>query len=372
SHELRTPLNSMLLLSKSLADNKKNNLTEDQVEDAEVINRGGKDLLKIINDIMDLSKVEAGMLSVTIEDVKIKKIVSTLHRYFNPIAKSRNLTFIIEQNENIPKSIKTDGKRLEQILKNFLSNAMKFTKEGSVRLKIMKPEPGSKYKQSHLSVDTAIAFAVIDTGIGIPGNKQDAIFEVFQQQDGSINRKYGGTGLGLSISRELAGLLEGEIQLESSQGHGSTFTLYLPKEYKQEDTDQITSKLPNSSPGEHETLINLPEPVEITSPDISKPQFIEDDRKGMAREDNSFLIIEDDESFAKILRDHVRDFGYSCLVSDKGRTGLYLAREYQPNGIILDIGLPDINGLQVLEQLKYSLKTRHIPVHIISSQDRDQ
>lgn len=361
SHELRTPLNSMLLLSKSLADNKKKNLTEDQVEDAEVINRGGKDLLNLINDIMDLSKVEAGMLNINIEEVFIDTIVSTLHRYFDPVAYSKNLTFKIKKDKNLPESIKTDGKRLEQILKNFLSNALKFTEQGSIILNILQPES-----------NTVIAFAVTDTGIGIPIDKQETIFEAFQQQDGSTNRKYEGTGLGLSISRELASLLNGEIQLESSQELGSTFTLYLPIDYDQKDPDQVEIESHDSQSAQDNGNQIKSKPVEISLPDISDPPFIEDDRNNIVRGSNSFLIIEDDRSFAKILRDHVRDYGHRCLVAGEGRSGLYLAGEYQPNGIILDMGLPDIDGHKVLEQLKYNLKTRNIPVHIISSADMDQ
>jgi CheY-like chemotaxis protein/signal transduction histidine kinase/HAMP domain-containing protein len=372
SHELRTPLNSMLLLSKSLANNKQKNLTEDQVEDAEVINRGGKDLLNLINDIMDLSKVEAGMLNINIEEVYIDTIVSILHRYFDPVAKSKNLSFEIKIDNNLSGSIKTDGKRLEQILKNFLSNALKFTEKGSIILNILQPESNIELKNNNLDSKSVIAFAVTDTGIGIPIDKQLTIFEVFQQQDGSTNRKYGGTGLGLSISKELASLLNGEIQLESRQNQGSTFTLYLPIDSEQKDADQVEIKPHNSFLTQDNENQIISKPVEISLPDISDPPFLDDDRNNIIKGTNSLLIIEDDKSFAKILRDHVRDNGYSCLVAREGRTGLYLAGEYQPVGIILDIGLPDIDGHKVLEQLKYNLKTKHIPVHFISSADRDQ
>ncbi|MCP4266677.1 MAG: response regulator [Candidatus Brocadiaceae bacterium] len=372
SHELRTPLNSLLLLSKGLAGNKNGNLNDTEVEDAKIIYEGSNELLELINDIMDLSKVEAGMLGVNIEDVKLDTITRSLYKMFNPIADDKGLDFKINIEENLPEIIRSDNQRIQQILKNFLSNAMKFTENGSVTCKIMQPGPDVRLKHSNLSIDTAIAFSVIDTGIGIPDDKQLAIFESFQQQDGSTSRKYGGTGLGLTISKELAHLLGGEIQLLSRQFEGSTFTLYLPKELKQESIEQARTELPLLSPVKENTIKRQDKPLEANPSTQSNVQFIPDDRKDILKGDKSILIIDDDKNIAKILRDFVRNDSYKSLVAGDGRSGVLLAKEYDPCGILLDVGLPDIDGLQVLEQLKFSLETRHIPVQIISGYDHEQ
>jgi len=376
SHELRTPLNSLLILSKMLADNKEGNLTEAQLEDAKVINEGGNELLNLINDIMDLSKVEAGMLNTYVDDVYFDTVESNLQKLFTKLASKTGTEFIIDRDADLPTSIRSDGQRLEQILKNFLSNAFKFTDKGLVTLKIHNPATGTEFINKALTAENSIALSVIDTGIGISAEKRQAIFEAFQQEDGSTSRKYGGTGLGLTISRELARILGGEINLESEQGKGSIFSLYLPLQWP-EDTPQNVAMINNEQTAPIDTSISAPSPEEsqnellsiaLSSDDL----FIADDRRNIGQEDKVILIIEDDERFAKILMNTAHKSGFKCLITNKGRDSLYLCMEYVLSGIILDIGLPDIDGLTVLEQLKHNLKTRHIPVHVISGGDKKQ
>ena len=391
SHELRTPLNSLLLLAKGLSDNKKQHLDETEVEDAKIIFDGGNNLLCLINDIMDLSKVEAGKLNIHIEEVNLSALCRNLKQVFDPIAKSRGLSFIIDIDKTLSPSFTSDGQRVEQVLRNLLSNSFKFTETGSVTLHIADAKSEKQFTHSSLDAKHALAFEVIDTGIGIPADKLHAIFEAFQQQDGSTSRKYGGTGLGLTIARELTRLLAGEIQLQSQPNLGSTFTLYLPKTYDSKGVE------PKGHSSEHTTSSEMTKPMDCSlahnqdndkaiNPEHSQvegllnpltsmqpyPEFIDDDRKYLQTGERSLLIIDDDKNFAKILRDHGREQGYKCLVAGDGRTGIYLAQQYQPSGIILDIMLPDIDGHQVLEQLKFSLKTRHIPVEIISAHSDDK
>ena len=372
SHELRTPLNSLLLLSKGLADNKKGNLNGSEVEDAKIIYDGGHSLLSLINDILDLSKVEAGKLSVHIEALSIKTLVNNLTKMFNPVASNRSLEFKIEIADDVPKKIISDRQRAEQILRNLLSNAMKFTDQGSVTLSIALVNEDIHFNHSDLSTNSAIGISIIDTGIGISSNKIQEIFEAFQQEDGSTSRKFGGTGLGLTIARELTRLLGGEIQLQSKQGEGSCFTLYLPLELTQKELDENFEAKEVSKKGALQTAVDN-KIQEVTINTEEKPvaqqysaQFIEDDRDNIHPEDKFILIIDDDQVFAKVLRDFATEQGYKCLVAGDGRSGVYLAQQYQPKGIILDLKLPDIDGMQVLEQLKFSLRTRHIPVEIIS------
>ncbi|MCJ8341070.1 MAG: response regulator [Pseudomonadales bacterium] len=372
SHELRTPLNSLLLLAKGLADNKKKHLDAVEVEDAEVIYAGGNSLLALINDILDLSKVEAGKLSLHIESVNLESLCRNLVDIFKPVAHSRDLTFVIDIADDVPRVIRSDGQRLEQILRNLLSNAMKFTETGSVTLKISRPSTEVALTHSQLTLDKAISVAVIDTGIGIAEEKLQAIFEAFQQQDGSTSRKYGGTGLGLTIARQLTALLGGEIQLISQPSVGSTFSLYLPVDYtesKHEHTEQpsVATFGQAVASGRSETKVQSPSELELKQPYL---EFIPDDRELITVSDKSLLVIDDDKHFARILRDFAREHGYKCLVAGDGRTGIYLAQEFQPQGIILDIMLPDIDGYQVLEQLKFNPSTRHIPVEIMSAHDQ--
>ncbi len=361
SHELRTPLNSLLILAKSLSGNEEGNLTEDQVKAANVIHDGGKDLLHLINEILDLSKVEAGRLDLHLEDVPVDAMARRLKAQFDPIADEKGLAFDIDVADGLPATLRTDGQRVEQILKNLLSNAMKFTREGSVSLHISHPGKDFPSRKSGLTADHAVAMSVVDTGIGIATDRQRAIFEAFQQADGSTSRKYGGTGLGLAISRELAKLLGGEIDIQSQEGHGSTFTLYLPVESRNESTLPIH---PKSSTTQAEPITT----VEPSAP-ISTAEFLPDDRRHLDDGDKTVLIVEDDVRFAEILMNLARKRGYRCLVAGDGRTGLQLALEHRPTSIILDLGLPDIDGLDVLGQLKDDLTTRHIPVHVVSARE---
>ncbi len=373
SHELRTPLNSLLLLSQALANNKKGHLDKSEVEDAKVIYDGGNDLLKLIDDIMDFSKIEAGMLSVTIEDVNIGTVTGSLRKIFDPVAADKNLAFEIDIDDNLPVTIKSDIQRLQQILKNLLANAMKFTDNGTVTLNVMQPGPEVIFRHSNLTANTSIGFAVMDTGVGIPEDKQQVIFETFQQEDGSTSRKYGGTGLGLTISKDLSRLLGGEIQVKSSQNLGSTFTLFIPITLDQDSLDQTKVEISPSVPEKRHVEGNLTSPRENSlGTTDSIPEYIPDDRTNIHQGDKTLLIVDDDKKFAKILYDHGRDNGYKCIVAGDGRSGILLAQEYEPNGILLDVGLPDIDGYEVLDQLKFSLKTRHIPVQVISAHDEKQ
>lgn len=350
SHELRTPLNSLLILAKLLFENEEGNLTEEQVKSARIIYSGGHELLTLINDILDLSKIEAGKMEIHIEDMKTDVIVANLRNQFNPVAKEKGVEFRVEKGQ-IPPIIKTDGLRAEQILKNLLSNAFKFTHKGSVLLSIRYPDPGVQFLRSTLTPETAIAFSVIDTGVGIPEKRQKAIFEAFQQADGSTSRKYGGTGLGLAISRELSKRLGGEIQIQSEENKGSVFTLFLPATRETCKTAEVSK----TSAIFCETEVFFP---------------LDDDRNDICEKDKSILAIEDDIRFAGILGEFIRKKGYRFLTAGDGRTGQKMASEYRPVGIILDIGLPDTDGLSVLDNLKADPRTRDIPVHIISSQDQ--
>ena len=389
SHELRTPLNSLLLLAKGLADNNSGHLDEVEVEDAHIIYDGGQSLLSLINDILDLSKVEAGKLNIHIEDTLLTQVKESLLRLFQPLAKNKNVALTVDIADGLPENISTDCQRLEQILRNLLSNAIKFTEIGSVKVLFTQPKADTIFRDANLSATNSLAIHVTDTGIGISEDKILDIFEAFQQEDGSTSRKYGGTGLGLTIARELSHLLGGEIQLTSELHKGSCFTLYLPLFMSPEPIittpviSQEKSTLSNSQESAIEDNNQLAREQmkktiltsktsgfmsnSINNTDQQLNVFIDDDRSTITATDKSLLVIDDDRHFAKILRDHARKSGYKCLVAGDGRSGIYLAQQYQPNGIILDLMLPDIDGHQVLEQLKASLKTQHIPVEVISA-----
>jgi len=347
SHELRTPLNSLLILSRDLAENKNNNLDDDQVESAEIIYKSGEDLLILINEVLDLSKIEAGKMSVQTEKIKLEQLANELNLDFKHLAQQKNLELKVKVGENAPEAITSDPQRLKQILKNLLSNAIKFTNKGSVTLSI------DVYNQN------SVSFKVTDTGIGIAPEKQALIFEAFQQADGGTSRKYGGTGLGLSISRELAKLLDAQIELSSVPNEGSTFTLIVPL--------AIQSQQKSSDPVVKKPVVFKP----VQNPDayINHPA-LQDDRDNIFPEDHVVLIIEDDLQFASVLYKQAHSKGFKCLSASTGEDGILLAIRYKPNAIILDMELPGINGHQVLAELKSNHVVRHIPVHIISGNEK--
>jgi signal transduction histidine kinase/DNA-binding response OmpR family regulator len=366
SHELRTPLNSLLILSKSLADNDEGNLTKEQMEECLIIYNGGQELLALINDILDLSKVEAGKMELLLEDIPLENITTHLQSQFKPVAEKNGLTFNTLITDDLPKLMHADDQKIQQVLKNFLSNAFKFTKSGSVTLNLHKPAASQQFINTQLTADTTIAFSVTDTGIGIPKDKQQDIFEAFQQADGATNREFGGTGLGLTISRQLAALMGGEIMLESQENKGTTFTLYLPLHLAESNIEPQSEPPKNDAPPAEKK--QTPVSIDLNQDD-DKP-WIPDNRDAIDSDSNSLLIIEDDEQFAKILMKEGRSHGFLCLAAEYGRRGLRLALKYKPSAILLDLGLPDMKGEQVLAELKQHLNTRHIPVHIISAADK--
>jgi CheY-like chemotaxis protein/signal transduction histidine kinase len=366
SHELRTPLNSLLILARGLSLNEDGNLTDEQVEEARVIHSGGLELLSLINDILDLSKVEAGKITLAPEDVHIRYVAKKLAQQFQPIAQDSGVVFDIKVEESLPAAVHTDTQRLEQILKNLLSNAFKFTTKGSVTLDIHRVRDGGP-KRLTSNGSAAIAFSVIDTGIGIDQGKLEDIFEAFQQEDGSTDRHYGGTGLGLTIARKFAQLLGGEIRVASEKGKGSSFTLFLPLTPAAAASPQHAAQAAISAAFAPKAE-DAPGPV----PELSKATvkvFIPDDRSLIGPNDNVLLIIEDDPDFGATLMKIARKRGYKCLVAGDGKSGLLLAVERSVTAILLDLRLPDIDGLRVLDQLKHDLATRHIPVHIISGME---
>jgi len=366
SHELRTPLNSLLILAKLMAENEEGNLTQEQVESARIIHGSGQDLLLLINEILDLSKVEAGMMEMHPEKIPLETLVQSLRRQFRTVALEKGLRFDIIVAPGAPQSILTDRQRLEQILRNFLANGFKFTKKGAVTLEIASPGKNIRFASNHLTCANALAFSVRDTGPGIPKEKRQAIFEAFQQVDGSVSRRYGGTGLGLSISRALAHLLKGEIQLVSGIGSGSTFTLYLPLERRTRAAETAVLPLKEKDVPKRRTV----QPRGLRASEVSAIQFLSDDRNQIKEGDRTVLIIEDDARFAELLMGYARKKNFKCLAAGDGSSGLKLATAYRPQAIILDLGLPDIDGTAVLDGLKYGLETRHIPVHVISGRSK--
>ncbi|TKH46364.1 histidine kinase [Paenibacillus terrae] len=375
SHELRTPLNSLLILSQLLSENKDGNLKPKQVEYAQTIYMSGADLLKMIDEILDLSKVDAGKMDINHEAVNLKELEMFVEQNFAPVAAKRELQLHTEIEESLPEAIISDGYRLKQILRNLLSNAFKFTTEGSVRFSVSRATGGQLpgFLNPHKSY---LALSVHDTGIGIASDKTDLIFEAFQQVDGTTSRKYGGTGLGLSISRELSRLLGGVITVESEQGQGSCFTLYLPEQTQTTESAEsqsgaeldmggvaasAESNSPMLVPAEQLPMYQMPSKEK--SEDIVHPG---DDRNEIASKDKVLLIIEDDVKFAKILYDMARSRDFKALIALQGDDGLDMARSYLPDAIILDIQLPVMDGWSILGELKGNSSTRHIPVHVIS------
>ena len=380
SHELRTPLNNLLILAKMLQENTERNLTSKQVNYAETIHTSGTDLLALINDILDLSKIESGKMDVEIGSVRFHDLQDYCARTFRHVADGKGLEFAIELGHKLPDSIHTDAKRLQQVLKNLLSNALKFTGQGFVKLRIERVADG--WRPGHPVLGRAkqvVAFSVIDTGIGIPKDKQKIIFEAFQQADGTTSRKYGGTGLGLSISRELARLLGGEISLVSEPGSGSTFTLFLPQTYLGAVVQPKTESQPGAQAATMIDTVAEETRIELLAPPKPKggallsgeelAEMIDDDRNNIQPGDFVLLIIEDDLTFARILLDLAHDRKLKALVAFRGSTALSLAREFKPAAITLDIMLPDMVGWSILDRLKHDPKSRHIPVHIISGNE---
>ncbi len=361
SHELRTPLNSILVLGQQLTDNPDGNLTPKQVEFARTIHGAGTDLLNLISDILDLSKIESGTVSVEAEEVFFTSLLEMLARPFRHEAENRKLSFEIISDQQLPRSIVTDSKRLQQVLKNLLSNAFKFTEKGSVRLSVSTVTSGWSEDHPILSgAGSVLAFAVSDTGIGIPSEKQRIIFEAFQQADAGTSRKYGGTGLGLAISRELASLLGGEIQLRSTPGQGSTFVLYVPQTYVGPSTAMVA--LPDKAVMRF-VPPSLQLPVAVTEQIAER---IEDDRDNLQLGDNILLIVEDDPHYARLLCNMARDKGFKVLVAMRGAEALAFAREFNPTAVSLDVFLPDMLGWSVLNHLKQDPQTRHIPVQMLT------
>ncbi|RZK41341.1 MAG: response regulator [Pedobacter sp.] len=350
SHELRTPLNSILILARILKENKPDNLNEDQVKYAGVIQNAGTDLLNLINDILDLSKIESGKIDLTIERATPLDVKRDMEALFSEVAKNKKINFEIELADNLPADFTTDLSRTEQIIKNLLSNAFKFTPEqGKVSLQLTKASADTAFYSTSLKASTGqiLSIAVKDTGIGIPEEKQNVIFEAFQQADGSTSRKYGGTGLGLSISKELANILGGEIHIASEPGFGSTFTLYIPQNF--EGKEQMEIVVPIAQPEEA--------PITFTAPLKINP------------DKNTLLIVEDDVNFADILKNYAIEKGFNPIMAHSGDVGLDMATKELPDAIILDIMLPVMDGWTILKKLKSNPVTKHIPVHMMSAGD---
>jgi signal transduction histidine kinase/DNA-binding response OmpR family regulator/CHASE3 domain sensor protein len=354
SHELRTPLNSTLILAKLLADNPQGNLNPEQVKFARTIYSAGNDLLTLINDILDLSRIEAGKLVVRPEDVGLPRLVDDLALVFQPLAKDKHLDLDLAIEAGVAPTLHTDPTRLQQILTNLLSNAIKFTERGGVALRIRRGDDGG------------VAFEVKDTGIGIPRDQQDVIFEAFRQADGTTNRKYGGTGLGLSISRDLARLLGGELTVESGAGRGSTFTLTLPKEAPAGLETAREKVIERAAPLRPKAASRPPSTISL------EPSAVADDRETASPGGRAILVVEDDLPFAKILVDLAHELDFKALVAHTAEQGLAMAARYRPNAIVLDVGLPDRSGLSVLDALKHDPALRHIPVHVMSVSDYTQ
>jgi HAMP domain-containing protein/CheY-like chemotaxis protein/signal transduction histidine kinase len=365
SHELRTPLNSILILSQQLGDNTGGNLTEKQVEFSRNINSSGSDLLHLINDILDLSKIESGTVTVEVEEIAFAHLRENIDRNFRHVAEAKSLPFLVKFANDLPRGMESDPKRLQQILKNLLSNAVKFTTQGHVEIRVGLASRGWSPDHPILSqARQVIAFEVEDTGIGVAPEKQRLIFEAFQQADAGTSRKYGGTGLGLAISRELAVLLGGEIRLASRHHEGSTFSLFLPLLYAGPDSQRA----PASSAAAGQSL----RPHASTVLPAVRQTHIEDDRNIIDKEDAAVLIIEDDPHYARILLGLTRDRGFKGIVATQGALGLSLARQFRPVAISLDIFLPDMLGWTVLNQLKSDPLTRHIPVQIVTMEEERQ
>ena len=384
SHELRTPLNSLLILARLLSENKEANLNEKQVEFASTILSSGTDLLNLINDILDLSKVEAGKMEVNATEVPLAEVRDFVDRTFHPLAEQKRLEFSVRLEADLPPSIVTDAQRLQQILKNLLANAIKFTERGSVTLSARRVEPGHRFATRALDHARAgvVAFEVRDTGVGIPKDKQQLVFEAFQQADGTTSRRFGGTGLGLSISREIARLLGGEIRVESAPGQGSTFTLFIPIEAqpRQEvrakrasgETASVASDAsampradaPASGPESESPAGTAVAPLPASR--FPLPTSLQDDRDTIEPGDRVVLVIEDEPSFARVMLDMAHEKAFKALVALNGDDGLDLAHLFHPDAITLDIDIPGTDGWVVLDRLKHHPETRHIPVHIIS------
>ena len=349
SHELRTPLNSSLILAKLLAEDRSGNLNEEQRKYANTIYSAGNDLLSLINDILDLSKVEAGKMELAPQRLSTDQLLEVLRAVFEPLAREKNLAFEVSRAQDVPTELYTDRQRLEQVLRNLLSNAIKFTKSGKVLL----------HAESRGA--DRIAFLVTDTGIGIAADQQQLIFEAFRQADGTIHRSYGGTGLGLSISREFAHLLGGRIEVRSAPGEGSTFALDLPVRYA--GPAAIPAVVPSPAPV-------APQRTELAAtPTVEAAPTIPDDRDALGDSARVLLVIEDDQAFASILYDLAHETQYRCLIATTAGEGLRLARKHVPRAILLDIRLPDGSGLTVLHELKHDPRTRHIPVHVLAAED---
>jgi CheY-like chemotaxis protein/signal transduction histidine kinase/CHASE3 domain sensor protein len=366
SHELRTPLNSSLILAKLLSENQTGNLSAEQIKYARTIYSAGNDLLNLINDILDIAKVEAGKLELAPEDLPVQRMVESLKLTFEPLAAQKGLAFDVRTDPAVPTSVTTDWRRVEQILKNLLSNAIKFTDAGAIEM-LIRPGAGN-----------SVCFAVKDSGIGIAAQHHKAIFEAFHQADGTTSRRYGGTGLGLSISRDLATLLGGSIAVSSELGHGSTFTLTLPLDWSAVADIQGAASHPAPHPAPHPASdpataesaagVELDEPQAAAA--MPEPASFDDDRDDPADLRRSVLVIEDDPEFAGVLYDLAHEMQYRCLVAQTAEEAMKLAARHLPDAILLDIGLPDRSGLVVLQQLKEGGSTRHIPVHVVSAADR--
>jgi signal transduction histidine kinase/DNA-binding response OmpR family regulator len=360
SHELRTPLNSLLILSKLLSDNTQGNLNEKQVEFARTINSAGSDLLNLINDILDLSKVESGTVTIDVGAMPMDSLKLHMERTFRQLAADKSLDFNVEFDPKLPDAIRTDEKRLQQIVLNLLSNAFKFTSKGSVTLGARCVTEGwSKDHPVLRDTKRAIEITVRDTGIGIPQEKQKLIFEAFQQADGTTSRKYGGTGLGLSISREIARLIGGELQVRSTPGEGSTFTLYVPLEVA-----QVSGAIGGSTARYDNSGAMVPSALPTGFE-------VNDDRDDLGK-DPFVLIVEDDPAFATILLDLAHEAGLKGVVSTAGAGTLAMTRKLQPSAITLDLGLADIDGFVLLDLLKHDPETNGIPIHVISGVDRSR
>jgi CheY-like chemotaxis protein/two-component sensor histidine kinase len=370
SHELRTPLNSLLILSKMLADNPEANLTPKQVQYAETINSSGNDLLELINEVLDLAKIESGAVQLDVSELPLTGLRDYVEQSFRHIAETKGLEFSVKLAEDIPATIRTDVRRLQQILKNLLSNAFKFTERGSVILTVAagrtangSPAPG------------LLALSVHDTGVGIAADKQALIFEAFQQGEAGTARKYGGTGLGLSISRELAALLGGGVTVESTPGQGSTFTLTIPSRLAA-PAPQGGASSATASPSA--PIARAPRPVAPSAPgagsaavtlNLDDDEGMDDDRRQIGRGDLVLLIVEDDRDFAKVLMDFAREKRFKAVVARSVAQGMALARTLHPSAITLDLHLPDQEGWVLMDQLKHDPLTRHIPIHIISADE---